>query len=190
MKKLAICCAMAAAFVAAPASAQGYVGFGVGSSKISGADGTEMGFTYSGGNANRGSVKVFGGFQITPTWGAEAQYTDLGSRDVVETSGGVVTGRDSVRASQFSIAGTGTLPLSQSFALIGKLGVSQNRIKASGVNENKSDLLIGLGVSYSINPKMSVRAEYEDFGKISKNGGPNGGSIRASNYSVSLKYAF
>lgn len=188
MKKLAICCAMAAAFVAVPASAQGYVGFGVGSSKISGADGTSAGLTYSGGNANRGSVKIYGGFQITPTWGAEAQYSDLGSRDITIT-GGAVPVRDSIRASQYSLAGTGTLPLSQSFALIGKVGVSQNRIKGA-VNENKSDLLLGVGVSYSINPKLAVRAEYEDFGKISKNSGPGGGSIRANNYSVSLQYAF
>ena len=189
MKKLAICCALAAAFVAVPASAQSYLGFGVGSSKISGVDGSYgAGTTVSGGNANRGSVKIYGGFQITPTWGAEAQYSDLGSRDVSINSSGVVT-RDSIRASQFSLAGTGTLPLSQSFALIGKVGVSQNRIKG-GINENKSDLLLGVGVSYSINPKLAVRAEYEDFGKFSKNGGSGGGSVRANNYSVSLQYAF
>ena len=51
-------------------------------------------------------------------------------------------------------------------------------------------MLIGVGVSYSITPKMAVRLEYEDFGKFSKDGGVNGGAIRANNVSIGLQYAF
>ena len=190
MNKILSACAIAAAFVAMPASAQWYVGAGVGSSRAAGADGTDAtGVTYSGGNTNKSSVKVYGGFQITPIWGVEAQYTDLGNRNIVATRAGVVIGSGNIKASQYSLAAVGTLPLSQSFSLIGKLGVSQNKV--TGINsQNKSDLLAGVGVSYSINPKLAVRLEYEDFGKVSSNGGPTGGSVRANNTSLSLQYAF
>lgn len=195
MKKLLIACAVAATFVATAASAQGYVGLGVGSSKISGADGNAGGgVTLSGGNANKTSIKVYGGFQFTPTWGLEGQYTDLGSRNLTATLGGAVVGTGSVKANQFSIAGTGTLPLASNFSLLGKLGLSANRASVSGLggssSANKTDMLIGVGVSYSITPKMAVRLEYEDFGKFSKDGGVNGGAIRANNVSIGLQYAF
>lgn len=169
MKKLLTCCAMAAAFVAVPASAQWYAGVGVGSSKIDGAG--------SGLDSSKTSAKLYGGYQITPTWGAEAQYTDLGKREAPGVS---------IKPSQYSLAGTGTFPVSQSFSLMGKLGVTRNRVDVSGGNnENKSDLLVGVGVSYAITPKMAVRLEYEDFGKLSSNG-----SVRANNYSLNLQYAF
>ena len=58
------------------------------------------------------------------------------------------------------------------------------------ISQHKSDLLVGVGVSYAINSKLAVRLEYEDFGKLSSNGGANGGSIRANNLSLNLQYAF
>ena len=185
MKKLLSAVAVAVAFVAAPAFAQGYIGAGFGSSKISGIDSG----TTSGGNANKSMTKVFGGFQFTPTWGLEAQYSDLGSRDV--TVAAVPVG--SFRTSQLSIAGTGTLPLSSNFSLLGKLGVSANRVNASaglGNVKNASSVLIGVGVSYNITPALSARLEYEDFGKIGTFTGPPDITARANGYSLSLKYGF
>jgi OmpA-OmpF porin, OOP family len=184
MNKILSACAIAAAFAAMPASAQWYVGAGVGSSRISGLDGSANGFTVSGGDKNKSSVKVYGGYQLTPNWGLEAQYTDLGKRDVTITPIGSFSGK----ASQYSLAVTGTVPLSQSFALIGKLGASQNKIDGSG-SSNKSDVLVGVGVSYSINPKLAVRLEYEDFGKLGTNS-LTGRSVRANNTSLNLQYAF
>ena len=52
-----------------------------------------------------------------------------------------------------------------------------------------TSLLLGVGVAYSFTPALSVRLEYEDFGKLSKDDG-FGGAIRGNAYSVSLKYAF
>jgi OOP family OmpA-OmpF porin len=184
MKKILTACAIAAAaLTAAPAFAQGYVGLGVGSSKISGFDTA----TVTGGNTNKSQVKIFGGFQFTPNWGAELQYSDLGKRDVINA--GVAAG--SITTSQFSIAGTGTLPLNSGFSLLGKLGVSANRINGSALlsNSNKTSALIGVGASYSITPALSVRVEYEDFGKVATVAA-NGSSVRVNAYSISLKYGF
>ena len=96
-----------------------------------------------------------------------------------------------------SIAATGTLPLASNFSLFGKLGVSGNSAKASLTapavgfaatsSDNKSNLMLGVGVMYAITPTIAVRAEYEDFGKFSSGGGA---SIRANNVSVGLQFAF
>lgn len=191
MKKIFAAAAIAAAFIATPALAQGYIGLGLGSSKLSGVDGTSAGSTLSGGNSSKGSVKVYGGFQFTPNWGVEAQYSDLGNRNLAVTGAQPATG--SIKASQFSIAGTGTLPLASKFSLFGKLGVSSNTPKLSlpGASAgNATSLMAGVGASYSITPAVAVRLEYEDFGKFSSNNGFGGSTIRANNYSVSVKYAF
>lgn len=181
MKKIISACTVAAAFVAAPAFAQGYIGGGFGSSKLSGLDGGGI----TGGNTNKSQVKLYGGYQITPNWGAEAQYSDLGRRDIFEN--GVPVG--SLKASQFSIAGTGTLPLSSGFSLLGKLGVSANRANGGGnlPSASRTSPLIGFGVAYNITPALSTRLEYEDFGTVAKFGAR---TVRANAYSISLKYAF
>ena len=185
MKKILTACAFAAAaLTAAPVFAQGYVGFGVGSSKVSGADSG----TVTGGNTNKSLVKIFGGFQFTPTWGAELQYSDLGKRDI--SNAGVAVG--SATASQYSIAGTGTLPLSSGFSLLGKLGVSANRVNAPAgalSSSNNTSALIGVGASYSFTPALSLRVEYEDFGQVATVAG-TGSSVRVNAYSISLKYGF
>lgn len=184
MKKILTACAVAAAaLTAAPVFAQGYVGLGVGSSRVSGFDNG----TITGGNTSKSQVKVFGGFQFTPNWGAELQYSDLGKRDV--SNAGVPAG--SFSTSQFSIAGTGTLPLSSGFSLLGKLGVSANRINGSALvgNSNSTSALIGFGVSYSFTPALSLRAEYEDFGKVATVAA-TGSTVRTNAYSISLKYGF
>lgn len=185
MKKILTACAIAAVtFTAAPAFAQGYVGFGLGSSKASGVDGG----TVTGGNTNKTLVKIFGGFQLSPNWGAELQYSDLGKRDI--SNAGVPVG--SATASQYSIAGTGTLPLNSGFSLLGKLGVSANRVNAPAgalSSSNNTSALIGIGASYSFTPALSMRVEYEDFGKVATVAS-TGNSVRVNAYSISLKYGF
>lgn len=195
MKKLLSAVAVAAAFVAVPAAAQGYVGLGLGSSTVNGVDGTQgiAPFNVTGGNGSKGLVKVYGGYQITPVWGVEAQYSDLGNRDiVVRNAAGAALATGSYKTSQFSIAGTGTLPLSSGFSLLGKLGLSVNgnKLNVAGVTDrgNTNSLLIGIGAAYNITPALSARLEYEDFGTMAKDA--PGGNVRASAYSISLKYAF
>lgn len=198
MKKVFLATAIAAAFVAMPASAQWYAGVGIGSSSASGVDGPIVGAgipagtRLTGGDSNKGMYKLYGGYQITPNWGVEAQYSDLGNRDVVaRTAAGAQIVAGSLKLSQYSIAGTGTLPLAQNFSLFGKLGVSKNRGKVDLVGQsssgNKTALMAGVGVAYNITPALAVRLEYENFGKT---GEGFGGSIRTDAYSLSLKYAF
>jgi OOP family OmpA-OmpF porin len=188
MKKLLVVAAVASTFMATSAFAQGYIGFGLGTSQSRGGNSTVGAVTVTGTESNKGSAKIYGGFQFTPNWGVEAQYSDLGKRDYTVNNAGVIT-TGSARFSQYSLAGTGTLPIAQSFALIGKLGVSANRANFNGSN-NKTSLMAGVGVSYSFTPRLAVRLEYEDFGKFSDSNGQGGGAVRANNTSLNLQYAF
>ncbi|MES2911163.1 MAG: outer membrane beta-barrel protein [Pseudomonadota bacterium] len=200
MKTIISACAIAAALVSMPASAQWYVGAGVGSSKITGVDGSQgiAPNSVTGANSNKGSAKVFLGYQATPNWGVEGQYTDLGSRDFqIRNGANAVIGTGAYRSSQFSIAGTGTLPMSSGFSLFGKLGVTSNsgnvNVVAPGVNASasgsQSSLMVGIGAAYNITPALAVRLEYEDFGKMISGSG-FGGTVRGNNVSLGLKYAF
>ena len=108
MKKLLVVAALASTFMATSAFAQGYLGFGLGSATIRGSSSTSGAVAVTGGDTSKGSAKIYGGFQFTPNWGIEGQYSDLGNRDYTVTTAGVVTSRGSARSSQYSLAGTGT----------------------------------------------------------------------------------
>ena len=198
--------ALSLATLSSAASAQFYVGGGVGTSKSTGFNGTTAVTATTNatvtGDKNQTSWKLYGGYQFTPTWGLEAQYANLGNRSVPFTFSGAVvgTGTASARAQQFSLAATGTLPLSNNFYLMGKLGASRNSIGTisgsvgtvsfTSNGTNKTDLLAGVGVGYNFNKNWGARVEYENFGKFSSNGGVNGNAIKADNWSISVKYAF
>ncbi len=203
--------ALAAAAIAAPASAQSkagfepgfYVGIGAGQSRVSNAatGGVFNGvpFTVYGFDENKTTFQVNGGYEFTENWGVEVQYTDLGSRSGTVMALGTTVGTPSVDVYQWGIAGTGTLPLSNDFFLRGKLGVSSNHLKdlnvtVAGVTVNvggssHTDVLAGIGIGYAWNKKFSTRLEYEYFGKFETSGGiASHGS--ASNIGLRMQYKF
>jgi OOP family OmpA-OmpF porin len=159
MKKLLMAAAFSAALLAGPASAQMYLGAGVGAAKT---------------DTHENSWKLYGGYQFNPTWGLELGYNDLGRY------------RGS-NIESWSLAGTGTLPLGERWSLLGKLGAAANHPRFSGAS-NHTDLLVGVGVGYSLTKNLGLRLEYEDFGKLSNAG--TGNNSRGSNLGLSVKYAF
>ena len=159
MKKLLITAALCTAFSAVPAAAQMYVGGGIGASRT---DTTEK------------SWKLYSGFQFSPTWGMELAYNDLGRYRNADIK-------------SWTFAGTGTLPLGANWSLLGKLGVAANRPRFAGA-ANKSDLLAGIGLGYNFTPKIGLRLEYEDFGRLSKS--PAGADSRGQNVGLSVNYKF
>jgi len=159
MKKLLIAAAVSALLAAGPAAAQLYVGAGVGMAKT---------------DSNETSTKIYGGFHFNPTWGVEVALTDL----------------DRYRGSDieaWSIAGTARMPIADRWSLMGKLGATSNRPKFSG-GSNHSDLLLGVGVGYSVTKNVGVRLEYEDFGKLSNSS--VGNNSNGSNLGLSVNYTF
>jgi hypothetical protein len=103
-----------------------YFGIGVGAATTDGLSGV-TGSTIVSGDAYKLSGKILGGWAFSPNWGIEAQFTDLGSRNVTASIGSASAGGNTT-AHQFSIAGTGTVTVSERLSLIGKMGASNNHL--------------------------------------------------------------
>lgn len=159
MKKIFVATAVCATLMTGPAFADMYIGGGVGESKT---------------DHSQSSWHLYGGLQFNPTWGLELGYTDLG-RD--RTAG----------IKSWSLAGTGTMPLSDTWSLLGKLGVASNRSRLSTSGDH-TDMLVGVGIGYAFNKNLGVRLEYEDFGKLPTDN--LGNHSRGSNVGLSVKYMY
>lgn len=166
MNKVLMAMAFSAAFVAIPASAapsgytpSGYIGAGVGEAKT---------------DSNNTSYKIFGGMQVAQNFGAELAYNDFG-------------GYRGQRADSWSLAGTATMPLDKNWDIFGKLGATRNHIKF-GSSSHHTDLLAGVGIGYNFTPNVSVRLEYEDFGKLPTD--VNGNKMKVTNWGLNAKFSF
>lgn len=207
MKKIILGTAIGAcaAMLAIPASAQWYIGAGVGQSSLGNSGGSFQaganGLVSVNGDDNKTSWKILGGYQFTPIWGIEAQYTDLGSRNFSATALGV-TQSGSFNAYEYSIAGTGRYFFSgtpaQGWFVHGKLGVTS--INSDNVNfcfvggcvasggGNKTNAVFGIGIGHVFNKNWSVKGGYENFGKT--NSGPNGNEATVDNVGINVMYSF
>src|SRR5437773_7915543 len=162
LKKILSALALSAACAPAPASAQVshvYIGAGVGIATT---------------DSSKFSWKILGGYQHDRNWGIEAAYTDLGSY------------RGS-SADALSLALTGTLPLDRRWALIAKAGVASNRTRAAGSSDH-ADALVGIGLAYSVNRRVGLRLEYEQYGRVAGPGSPF--NDRADNLALIGKVSF
>ncbi len=113
--------------------------------------------------AFRGSV----GYQINPSLGVEASYGNYGES---KYSGFGITA--TATASGFQFSAIGSLPVSDVFALTGKLGVALTEGEVScplcpySASASNTTVAYGIGARYNINKTVAVRAQYEDLGKI------------------------
>jgi OOP family OmpA-OmpF porin len=175
------------ATLAAPLAAQAegaYIGGNVGRAEQK----VELdGFSFK---EHKTAYKVYGGFNYTQNFGVEAGFADL--REIEKTGGGA---RIASKPRTAYIAATGTLPLDEQFALIGKVGAAYSHVKVSGSapgysvsgSENQTSPYVSVGAAFALNKNVSFVAEYEYFGKIAKDGDAN---IKANLVSVGVRYAF
>jgi OOP family OmpA-OmpF porin len=116
--------------------------------------------------------KIYGGFQFNKHLGAEVGYVDAGkatfSGSAIPSLGiGAFTG--DVKVTAITFAGVGTLPLNESFALFGKLGLAAWDAKASAsvagfagsADDSGTDLLYGVGARYNLNKNWGLVLEFE-----------------------------
>ena len=200
--------ALAVSFIAAPASAQ-YFYLGVGAGQSFGSGGNSSGVVgtttvvTTGLDSNKTSWQVNGGYQFTPVWGLEIQYTDLGSRSGAAIFTGGVNGTaaiPSTKSYQWGVAGTGTYAFNENWFARGKLGVSSNHIDNStatfgGVTfatggGSKTDVLAGAAFGYNWNKNVSTRLEYEYFGKFNSANGNATSNFKGNNLGLRLQYSF
>lgn len=196
MKKIAIV-TLLSAFAAAPALADNtgkfYVAGDLGSASYSNVDPNIPGVTNTA-FPNPGMVRIAGGYQFSPTWAAEVGYSKFGDSVVDYGNLGLGAGKATLAMNSLQVAAVGAYPLNPQFDLIGKLGLASNKAELTGTgilaaaaaSESKTDLLIGLGVQYHVSQQVTLRAQYDSFGKFTKDTNP----IKASALSVGVAYSF
>lgn len=122
---------------------------------------------------------LFYGRQLTKTWGVEFAYADLGEYHYKGFVPGLSnTATAEVNIDGFSLVGTGTLPITDTFGIFGKLGVfawdEDISIDISGNpndladNEDGKTLTFGFGAKYRFLERYEVRAEWNQYRGVDK----------------------
>jgi OOP family OmpA-OmpF porin len=151
---------------AAQADAGWYVGAAYGTTSFD-VDMTGLPSTITVDDGDSG-LKIYGGFQFNKHLGAEVGYVDFGKVAFGGTALGLpVTGDTSLSA--FTLAGVGTLPLNESFALFGKLGLwiwdASGTASVAGLSasadDSGTDLFLGAGGRYNFNKNWGLTLEVE-----------------------------
>ncbi|OFE12584.1 hypothetical protein PHACT_05075 [Pseudohongiella acticola] len=102
------------------------------------------------------AAQLFAGWQLNPYFGIEGGYTDFGEAggDLAESE---IDG--------YSLAATGRLPLTDSFALIAKAGRfwwdSDVRVGPFSESFSGSELTYGVGAQFSITESLDLRVAYD-----------------------------
>ncbi|HEY0064968.1 MAG TPA: porin family protein [Telluria sp.] len=189
MKKIIFACIMATAFVA-PAHAEGtYVGLGVTTTSHS---------SYE--SDTKGALKLFGGYDFTPTWGIEAGYMDIPSFKTnyafssMSGEGVGLTYSGETHGKAMYIAGKATMAISDKFALVTKLGIGHERVHQTYTAPGSvyqhtvmtNELYAGIGLKYSLSEKTALTLELERLGSTSRY---NSG-IRPEKVSLNASYRF
>ena len=157
------------------------------------------GFTINSSSVDNSSTggKLFGGYQLNPNFAVEGGYFDLGRFNYSGvTSGGTYNGN--TRSNGLNLDLVGTLPLSDRFSVLGRVGAAYARTRDSSssigfappitANSSRNDthLKYGLGLQYAITDALSLRGELERYHRIND-------QIRRSNVdmaSIGLVYRF
>ena len=103
-----------------------------------------------------GSVNARVGTKITPHFGVEGEAAIGTNKDRSDS------GAQYKLTNKAAVYGVGYLPVSPSFDLLGRVGVSDTNLKsptASGKLEEGTALDYGVGAQYHINPSYALRAD-------------------------------
>lgn len=119
--------------------------------------------------------KVFGGYQFNKNFALEGGYFNLGQFgfSTTTTPAGTLTG--DIRLKGLNLDAVGTLPITDKFSVLGRLGVTNTQANdsfagtgaVSVLNPNPSsrdiNLKVGLGLQYAMTDALSLRAEIERY---------------------------
>lgn len=147
-----------------------YVGGGLGAaSGLDLCNAFTPGFSTTAGSCDRSEFagKAFGGYKFNKYVGAEGALVWLGSAEANGTYLGVPTTSDAW-AGGLELVGVGTLPITDKFGILGKLGGfvwSVYNETGTGFDDYESGLsfAMGAGLKYDINAHVGIRFEWERF---------------------------
>jgi OmpA-OmpF porin, OOP family len=186
-----------------------YIGAGGGSSSVSfNSSDFNLGVPQT---TDKGSTgfKVIGGVRINEYFALEAGYVDLGKFKTKYNGGAAGTAELDYKVSGIALSGIGSLPLTQDFSLLGRLGMFASTAKlslasasgpiatnlaAAGITVGSSDsasattLIYGAGVQYDFTKNISARIEYENYGEVGTSA--DTGRATVSLISASLMFLF
>lgn len=144
------------------------------------------------------AYRLFGGYQLNRYIGFEAGFFDLGKSSFRATTAPAGTLDGAMRIRGASLDVVGTLPITQNFAAIGRVGTAYARTQdsfagsgaAAGVLTNSTDrqanIKFGAGLQYAFSPSLMMRVEGERY-RVSDGRGDH---ARVNTYSVGLVMPF
>ena len=191
MKKIYFALLASAATLTGVAHAEGaYVGASASANRYS----FDVPNATSSGNSSgdKAAGKIFAGYDLDKTWAIEGGYADFGSNSYNYTNilNGA-SGNINTASHAFYVTGKATLPVTNKIAVYGKLGVAALHDSASGSGDaaavsggNSTGLYSALGTQFAINKKVSLTAEYENYGQSSNLG------RKAGAFSLGARYHF
>jgi OmpA-OmpF porin, OOP family len=194
--------------LAATAHAQYYGGISIGQSKagINGGDISsqflDLGFSTPAISLTdkKTSYGVKLGYQFTPNFAVEGNYTDLGKFSYNATVVPTGTFASTLKVDGFGLDVVGTLPISGGFSLIGRAGVQRMKTDGAFSGSGSVDLFntgatqtstagkFGIGVQYDVSKNLGLRLEAERFRKLG--GNTLGSAFDADNYSFGVLFKF
>ena len=135
-------------------------------------------------------TKIYGGYQLTENFGVQAGYVQMNKLNRNTGSGATLVEQTATGQSTY-VAGTARLPLGESFALTGKVGVSFGRVTdvrpstvaTNSLRGSKTSLLVGTGAEYVLNRNVLFSVEMESYGKISN-------QVKGNTLTVGTRFTF
>jgi OOP family OmpA-OmpF porin len=187
MKKIAVALLLSTAVVAPAFAADNgyYAGVTVGGSR------TQNPFVNAALTKSSDTVfGVLGGYQFTKNWGAEAFYTTAG-KFTATTTGNTATGKSDA----WGVNAVGTLPMSDAFALYGKLGFASVKTSASSTlgdvsSATRSAVTVGLGGIYNVNQSVGIRFGWDRYGAAVNTALSGKGNFNIDTYTVGAVFKF
>ena len=170
-----------------------YLGLDAGQSKAKDAcTGIPAGFSCKN-TATAGRIGA--GYQINNNFGAELSYADFGSN----SASGIISGvpvSASLKATGFEAAVVGAWPMTENFALTGKLGVANTKVKGQGsgagsvanASATSTTAAFGVGLRYAVSKNIALRAQYEDLGNVGDEA--TTGKSKLSLWSLGVTFGF
>ena len=119
--------------------------------------------------------KIYGGYQLSPNFALEGGYFDLGKFGFTANTNPAGTLNGDIRLRGLNLDLVGTLPLSERFSLLGRVGANYARTRgtfsgtgAVGVtnpnpSKNDTNYKIGVGLQYAFTDSLSMRGELERY---------------------------
>ena len=121
-------------------------------------------------DANDPAFGVFGGYRLNRYFAAETAYRDLGK---VRASSPSASGNIHTRV--FDVTAIGIVPIEERFFAYGRIGAyraSQSTSVGGIADQTSSQLTYGAGLQWDFAGPLSLRAEWQRYRKVGKQGSP------------------